>query len=429
MKKLFYVVLDGLGDLPISELGDKTPLEFAETPNMDKLAKCGKTGKMYSVAKCIAPESDTAVISILGYDPYEYYTGRGPLESYGTELIVNDGDLALRANFATAKGCDIIDHRVGRDLNTEEAKELAKAINAEVKLTSIPTTFEFKSTTGHRGVLVIRSKEGKLCGEIENVDPAYYRKGKLSVAKGKEEKFDDIVQESKPVKDYEKNPEAQNAAKLVNEFVKKSRNVLENHPINHKRAAEGKLKANVILARGAGDCLPKFPPFKKQFGINFATFVEMPVERGIAKLMDIEIVELPQPTKDLAADYQLRAKMALDEIKNYDGLYIHIKGPDEPAHDGKVKEKIKSIELIDKNFFEPLLADLDLKQAIIAVTADHSTPCAKKSHSADPVPLLISGGDVEPDNTTNFSEKECEKGSLGLIEKGTELMPKLLSLL
>ena len=426
MKKLFYVVLDGLGDLPISELGDKTPLEFAETPNMDKLAKFGKLGLMYSVAEEIAPQSDVAVISILGYDPDEYYTGRGPLESYAEGLIVNNGDLALRVNFATAKGCDIIDRRVGRDLSTEEAKELAKAINSEVKLTSVPATFEFKSTIGHRGVLIIRSKEGKLCGEIENVDPAYYRLGKLGVAK---EKFDDIVQEAKPVEGYENNPGAQKAADLVNEFVKKSHDVLDNHPINHKRAASKRKKANLILARDAGDCLPEFPSFKERFDINFATFVEMPVERGIAKLMDIEIVELPQPTKDLAADYQLRAKMALDEIKNYDGLYIHIKGPDEPAHDGKVKEKIESIELIDKNFFEPLLANLDLKQAIIAVTADHSTPCAKKSHSADPVPLLISGGDIEPDNTTNFSEKECEKGSLGLIEKGTKLMPKLLSLL
>ena len=271
--------------------------------------------------------------------------------------------------------------------------------------------------------MVIRSKGEKLCGEIENVDPAYFRIGKLGVAK---EKFDDIVQEAKPVEGYENNPEAQNAAELVNEFVKKSHDVLDNHPINNKRAAKCKLKANLILARDAGDCLPKFPTFKERFHINFATFVEMPVERGIAQLMDIEIVELPQPSDDLAADYQLRAKMALDEIKNYDGLYIHIKGPDEPAHDGKVKEKIESIELIDKNFFEPLLADLDLKQAIIAVTADHSTPCSIKAHSDDPVPLLIVGGNVEPDSTTNFSEKECAKGSLGLIEKGTELMPKLI---
>jgi 2,3-bisphosphoglycerate-independent phosphoglycerate mutase len=423
MKKLFYVVLDGLGDLPISELGDKTPLEFADTPNMDSLAKLGKTGLMYSVAEGIAPQSDVAVISILGYDPDEFYTGRGPLESYAEGLAVNDGDLALRVNFATAKGRNIIDRRVGRNLSTEEAKELAEAINAEVKLTSIPSTFEFQSTIGHRGVLVIRSKEGKLCGEIENVDPAYDRIGKLGVAR---EKFKEVVQKSKPVKGYKKNPEAKNAAKLVNEFVKKSCDVLENHPINQKRAAEGKLKANLILARDAGDCLPKFPPFKERFYINFATFVEMPVERGIAKLMNIEIVELPQPSGDLAADYQLRANMALDEIKNYDGLYIHIKGPDEPAHDGKVKEKVESIELIDKNFFGPLLRYLNLRKYIITVTADHSTPCSIKAHSDDPVPLLIAGSYIGPDNTTNFSEKECEKGSLGLIKKGTELMPKLI---
>lgn len=423
MKKILYVVLDGLGDLPTPQLGGKTPLEAAATPQMDMLAKCGSTGLMYPVAEGIAPQSDVAVISILGYDPNEYYTGRGPLESYAEGLTVNDGDLALRVNFATAEGRDIIDRRVGRSLTTTEAKELAKAINAEVKLKSVPATLEFLSTLGHRGVLVIRSTEGKLSGEIENVDPAYSRLGKLGVAK---ETFELIVQEVAPVQGYEDNVEAQNAAKLVNEFVQKSHEVLENHPINRQRATEGKLKANLILGRDAGDCLPEFPPFKERFNINFATFVEMPVERGIALLMDIKIVELPEPTSDLAADYQLRAQKALDEIVKYDGLYIHIKGPDEPAHDGKVKEKIESIELIDKHFFGPILDGLDLSQFIITVTADHSTPCIKKSHTADPVPLLIAGGNVEADGATHFSEKECKNGNLGMIEKGTELMPLLI---
>ena len=151
MKKILYVVLDGLGDLPIKELGDKTPLEAALTPNMDKLAQKGKTGIVYPVAKGIAPESDVAVICLLGYDAHKYYTGRGPLESYAEGLEIHDGDLALRVNFATVDkdGKTILDRRVGRNLATEEAKELAQEINSKVILSS--GTFEFRSTIGHRG--------------------------------------------------------------------------------------------------------------------------------------------------------------------------------------------------------------------------------------------------------------------------------------
>ncbi|MEM2479928.1 MAG: phosphoglycerate mutase, partial [Candidatus Bathyarchaeia archaeon] len=142
-KKLIYVVIDGMGDLPIGELGNKTPLEFADTPNMDLLAKNGKLGLMYTVEKGVAPESDVAVISILGYDPYIYHAGRGPLEAYGAGLDFRDGDLALRCNFATlGEGRRIIDRRAGRDLTTEEASELAEAINRLVKLESHPAEFK-----------------------------------------------------------------------------------------------------------------------------------------------------------------------------------------------------------------------------------------------------------------------------------------------
>lgn len=164
MKKIFYIVLDGLGDLPIKELGDKTPLEAALTPNMDHLAQKGKTGVVYPVEKGIAPESDVAVICLLGYDAHKYYTGRGPLEAYAEGLSVHDGDLALRVNFATAAddGETIIDRRVGRNLTSEEAAALSREINSKVILSS--ATFEFKNTIGHRGVLVIRGQRERLSG-------------------------------------------------------------------------------------------------------------------------------------------------------------------------------------------------------------------------------------------------------------------------
>lgn len=421
--KILYIVLDGLGDLPCPELGGKTPLEAACTPFMDKLAQDGQTGMLYPVGKGVAPESDVAVISILGYDAKKYYTGRGPLECYAAGLEVNDGDLAYRVNFATlGKNNQIIDRRVGRNLTTEEASQLAEAVNTKVKLSS--ATFKFKNTIGHRGVLVIYNSDGKLSAQVTNTDPAYEKERAYSVAKSK---FENVLQECHPAYGFENVSEAQRAAFLTNEFIQKSHEVLNNEPVNKRRLREGKLAANVILTRDSGDALPKFPPLDKKFGKNFGCFVEMPVERGIALLTGMKIIDLPEPTGNATYDYPLRARKALESLKHYDGLYIHIKGPDEPAHDGKTTAKKESIELIDRHFFGNLIPGVDVKSTVIAITADHSTPCAVKAHSDDPVPLLISGNNIMPDSAEGFSEKECQKGSLGTLH-GQELMSLLIEL-
>jgi len=425
MRKILYVVLDGLGDLPTPELGGKTPLEAAATPNMDALAKRGIGGVVYTVRKGIAPESDIAVISILGYEAKKYYSGRGPLESYAEGLDVKDGDLAFRVNFATAgEGRQIVDRRVGRNLSTEEANDLAKEINEKVKLTALPCDFTFRSTIGHRGILVFYPKEGKLCAEISNTDPAYEKEGPFGVAK---ETFEPVILDAKPVPGYENNEEALNAARLINEFTVRSREVLDASEVNKKREAEGRLKGNLIVSRDAGDHLPKFPPITERFGLNFGCFVEMPVEKGIALLTGMSIVDLPLPTKDLEKDYNIRADKVIECIKDYDGLYIHLKGPDEPAHDGDIKAKIDSIEATDKFFFGKLLPQINLDDYIIAVTADHSTPCIKKAHTDDPVPLIIAGGGISSDGMTAFSEPESAKASIGTIQ-GTDIMPKLTQL-
>ncbi|MCK5628743.1 phosphoglycerate mutase, partial [Candidatus Bathyarchaeota archaeon] len=157
--KLIYVVLDGLGDKPSKEWMNRTPLEEAKTPNMDFLARKGKSGLMYTIRKGVAPESDAAIISLLGYDAFKYSTGRGVLEAIGSGLEVNDGDLSLRCNFATlGSNKKIVDRRVGRDLSTKEATELSKAINEEVKLESHPAQLEFKNTIGHRCVVTFKIK-------------------------------------------------------------------------------------------------------------------------------------------------------------------------------------------------------------------------------------------------------------------------------
>lgn len=425
MRKILYIVLDGLGDRVNPDLENKTPLEAANTPNMDKLAQKGLCGLVHTVGTNIAPESDVAVISILGYDAHKYYTGRGPLESYAEGLEVKEGDLAYRVNFATMdENKVLIDRRVGRNLTSEEAKALAHEVNEKVKLTSYPATFKFKSTIGHRGVLVFYPLKGKLSAQVTNSDPAYEKEGVFGVAKAK---FENVLLEVKPVCGFEKSPEAVAAANVTNEFIQKSNQVLNESLLNKKRISENKMPGNVILTRDAGDKLPKFPALKELYGVNFGSFVEMPVEKGIAILTGMEVVSLPLPLGEPSVDFNLRAKLAKKELERFDGLYIHLKGPDEPAHDGDCKKKKICIESIDKFFFSELLKDLDLKNTIIAVTADHSTPCTMKAHSADAVPLLISGGSIKSDNTKAFSEKECLGGSLGTL-MGNTLMSLFIKL-
>lgn len=416
MRKILYVVLDGLGGRPDPKLNGKTELEVAKTPNMDNLAKKAKLGLMDPIAPGVAPESDAAVLSILGYDVDKYYTGRGPLEAHGADIEVKDGDLAWRANFATVdeNTLQILDRRAGRNLSTEEAKALADEVNEKVKLDG--ADFIFKATVGHRGVLVIRRKNGKLSANVENIDPGYKRHGPYSIAIANPSKE---VQKCLPLDNSE---EAKESARLTDEFVMKAFEVLKNSEINKKRKAEGKKPANIILLRDAGDSLPKVPTIKEIYGLNFGSIVEMPVERGIALLTGMKEVPIEDST-----DYKLWAEKVLYALENFDGVYAHLKGPDVPGHDGEYEKKIESIEKIDSIFFENLLPKLDLSKVVLAITADHATPCSLKSHSEDPVPLLIITEGLNPDGLEYFGESACSKGSIGRI-RGTELMPLLVKI-
>jgi len=423
LKRVFYIVLDGLGDLPCAELEGKTPLEAAEIPEMDSLAEVGQLGLVYTVKKGFAPESDVAVISMLGYDPFKYHTGRGPIEAVGSGLSMKEGDLALRCNFATlGEGGRIVDRRAGRNLTTPEASKLSQAVNSKVRLTSSPADYVFRNTVGHRAAMVIRSKLGKLSGKISNTDPAYTQVEGLSVAKKDVEM---LPRESTPLV---KSREAERAAQLVNEFVRKSNSVLDRHEVNIERRHRGDLPANLILTRDAGDSLPRIPSLSSLYGGTFGCLVEMPVERGIALLSGMREVKLPEPTGNYEHDYTLRAQIAVEAMSSgIDVLYTHIKGPDEPGHDGEPERKREVIEMIDRYFFSTLLPSVDLSKDVVAVTADHSTPCSLRAHSDDPVPLLIAGANLKADGIKHFSERDCIEGTLGTIN-GPELMPKLMGL-
>jgi len=405
--KLLYIILDGLGDRPIKKLGNKTPLQKANTFYLDKLAREGKTGIFYPLGEKIAPESDTAVFSLLGYDLKDY-PGRGVIESIGAGLPFKNGDLALRANFALCKGRKIIDRRVGRKLTTEQGEKLAREINKKIRLKNF--SFVFKSTIGHRGVLLIKGPG--LSGFITNSDPAYKKKDSQSIAL---KSFKNEIQKVVPLPNF-KNEQTERSARLVNEWSERTWKFLQ----------KNRCQATCILLRDAGSNLSPIPSIYEKTGLSWGAFVSMPVEKGICKILKMKIIKVPL-YKNLQKTYIKWAETALKEIKKLDALYIHIKGPDEPGHDGDFQRKKEIIELIDKHFFSNLIPKIKKRNYVVCVTADHSTPCVLKAHSSDPVPLLIWGDDIKNDLVNKFSEKDCKKGKLKII-RGKKLIKKLINI-
>lgn len=423
--KLLYVCLDGLGDDPIPELDGRTPLEAADTPNLDALASRGRTGTVITVGPGIAPESDIGVFGILGYDPHEEHPGRGVLEALGIGMDFRDGDLAYRINFATCDWPEIVDRRVGRNLTSEQAHALAAEVNE--KLTLPGATFELRATIEHRGALVIRTDDGEaLSAAVANTDPAYRREGHLGVAL---ETFEPVVVTAVALEDTEA---ARRAADLTNAFVEGAAKILDSCEVNVRRRAEGKLPGNLILTRDGGDHRPRLQPIRERFGMTWGCFVEMPVERGIAQALGMDPVPAPRldakgfgPAAEEA--YATWAGLAAEALGSFDALYVHIKGPDVPAHDGRAEDKRDVIAAIDRAFFGEILADVDLRHTVVAVTADHSTSCIRKAHTADPVPLVVAGGPVAADGSASYGERACAAGSLGEL-RGPQILPRIAEL-
>jgi 2,3-bisphosphoglycerate-independent phosphoglycerate mutase len=424
MTKLLYVCLDGLGDDPNPVLDERTPLEAADTPALDGLARRGRTGTVVTVGPGIAPESDIGVFGILGYDPREEHPGRGVLEAIGIGMEFSDGHLAYRVNFATADGRHIVDRRVGRTLSSDDAQVLADEVNASLTLPG--GSFELRATIEHRGALVIRADDGELSADVTNTDPAYKREGQLGVAL---ESFEPVVATCEPLDDSDA---ARRAALFTNEFVDGAAGILDRSEVNRARRERGELPANLILTRDGGDHRPRLQTIHDRFGLAWGCFVEMPVERGIAIALGMEPVDAPRldpigfgPRAEEA--YAAWAAVAADALDSFQALYIHIKGPDVPAHDGRAEDKRDVIASIDRAFFGQLLPRLDPSRTIVAVTADHATSCLRKAHTADPVPLLVSGGRVSPDGSDAFGERACALGSLGEL-LGPRILPRLADL-
>ncbi|MFH1503579.1 MAG: alkaline phosphatase family protein [Candidatus Diapherotrites archaeon] len=406
-----FVILDGLGDLPNKRLNEQTPLEAAQTPNMDFLAARGEFGYMYPVKPGFIPESDEAIVSVFGNDLIS--STRGQLEARGTDLKMTRGDLALRANFATIDSLEwgnILDRRVGRTLTTAEAVLLAKALN-KIKM---PCEFVFKPTIQHRGVLVFR---GGFSDNVLGNDYTYIQ--------GKNAAIDKVVK-CKALDDDENSLYTVN---LVNEFLERAYEVLNNHPVNLERVKRGFMPANYLMVRGAGIEVPKLKQYKKWVSASY-----MPLEIGISNVSGMKNFSFEYPSLENIDSYEnlwkgLRraCKHSINvikkNIKKADYVYVHLKEVDAAGHDNKPIEKKLMLEYIDITLFKYIRKIAPPNKIKVVVTGDHSTPCKLKAHSADPVPVLFYNCGQIP-SAKKFCEKECRKGELGSMN-GNELLQKV----
>ncbi len=395
--KVLLVSLDGLGDRPIKELKGKTPLEAAKKPNLDRLAKEGITGLMNTVGVGVRPGSDTSHLCMLGYDPKEYYTGRGPIEAAGVGIDIRPGDVALRGNFGTVDNGFIKDRRAGRIL---DVSELCKALDG-MEIEGVK--FIVKAGTGHRAAVVLRGKG--LSSRVSEADP--------HVAGAKVDE----------VRGLDGSPEAAFTARVLNEFMEKSRQLLEGHALNRQRVEHGKLPANFLLLRGAG-VVPKLPSFKEKWGLDAAGIAGGGLYKGIIRLLGMELIPVKGATGLPDTDVKAKFAAAREALKTHDFVFVHVKGTDVFGEDGNWKAKKEFIEKVDKGLKEVM----GLKDVFIAVTADHSTACCFKAHTADPVPLVIRGEGVRVDDVKAYGERACAKGGLGRIQ-GLQLLSTLLDLM
>ena len=406
MLKGILVIIDGMGDQPHKLLKDKTPLEAAHTPNMDFFATRGEMGYMYPVKPSFIPESDEAIISIFGNELIS--SSRGWLEAKGADIKMTRGDLAFRVNFGTTNSKEeVIDRRAGRTLTTGEAQELARAIMNRVKINS---KFTFVSTVQHRAALVFH---GGFSENITGNDTTYVM--------GKHKDQSGCIS-------LDDTENTQHTASIVNEFLAKAHEILKKHPVNIKRKEKGLLPANHLCMRGAGIESPKLKQYKKWISPSY-----MPLEIGFSKLSGMKVVKFDYPKlKKLDAYENLwdglkkACKFNIKTIKkfrkSFDYAYVHIKETDLPGHDNKPLEKKEMLEYIDKTFFKFLRKIAPSNKIKVVITADHSTPCRLKAHSADPVPVLLYNDSLLKEK--NFNEKEARKGTLRRIE-GKELLKKI----
>lgn len=400
--KAVLLIADGLGDRPIESLGRKTPLEVTDKPNLDRLATEGECGIMDPIAAGIRAGSDTSHLALLGYDPYKYYTGRGPFEAAGIGMDVKKGDIAFRCNFSTmTDDTTITDRRAGRI--TTGTDQLSAAIN-NMKMDGVEVIF--KESVAHRGALILRGSN--LGADITDTDPHHEgAKVLTSVA-------------------IDPNDAASaKTAKAVNEFVKQSYEILKDHPVNKERIAQGLNPANVILPRGGG-VGPNIESFESETKLKAACVAETGLINGVARYVGMDITEVPGATGGLDSNLMNMAKAIVDQLATHDFILCNVKGADLGGHDNSPLAKIDTVKKLDE-MVGFLMSNVPAGTYIV-LTADHSTPCEIMDHSGDPVPIVFWGRDVRTDNCKAFDERSVTHGGLGRI-RGIDIVKILTQLM
>lgn len=398
--RCLLLIADGLGDRSVPEFGGKTPLEEADTPFMDRLAREGETGLLDPIAPGVRGGSDTGHLAILGYDPYRCYPGRGPFEALGIGLNVRRGDLAFRCNFSTVDSdLRVLDRRAGRI--DEGTGELAAALDG-MQIEDV--TCLFKESIAHRAALVLRGPG--LGAEVSDVDPH---------AAG------EIVWQAAST--AENDPASEKTARILNAFVRRSYEVLKDHPVNRARAEQGLPPANVVLPRGIG-VSPDLPPFDERYGVSSACIVEVGLVKGLGRYLGMDVIDVEGSTAGLDTDCTAIGRAVLDALKRHNFVLCNVKGPDVAGHDGNARGKVEIIEKIDRMVGQ--IVDEAGDELVLLVTGDHSTPVTYKEHTGEPCPVLIAGPPVRRDLTESFGETAASAGGIGRV-RGLDLMPILTS--
>ena len=396
--KYVIILADGMADEPLAQLGNKTPMEVATTPAMDELAKFGQVGLVSTVPQNMKPGSDVANLSVMGYNPAECYSGRSPLEALSVGVSMMDTDVILRCNIVTVSEDEpyeektILVHSSG-EISTEDADILMDSIREAFN----NEEFSFFTGTSYRHITVWKN------GEVLDFEPPHDHLGQ-------------VIGQFLP-----SNPK-------FRAMMEKSFEILNNHPLNLKRAAEGKNKANSLWFWGAGT-KPALQNFKDKTGLSGTMISAVDLLKGIAVGAGMQVVNVPGATGSLDTNYEGKAQAALDALlkTGNDFVYIHLEGPDEMGHQGELDHKIRAIEYIDEKIVAAVKHGLDAagEDYRILVLPDHPTPIRCRTHTSDPVPYLLFDSTSPVNQGCAFTEADAKMSGI-FVEHGYELMQKLI---
>ena len=393
MTKYIVLVGDGMADYPIESLGMRTPLEAARTPNMDFIAKNGSLGQAKTIPDKMTPASDVANLSILGYDPKKYYSGRGPLEAANLGIELEDDDVAFRCNLITAGDDILLDYSAGH-IKSTEAEKIIKFINQKLGT----NTLRFFSGVSYRHLLLVKRGVELKLQDLKCRAPH------------------DIAGQS-----IKKNfPKGDNADVII-KLMLDSKEILQSHEINQVRLDLKENPANMIWLWGQG-VKPSMPKFIDKFGLSGSVISAVDLIKGLGRILGLEVINVPGATGYYDTDYAGKAKAAIKSLNKNDFVFVHVEAPDEAGHNGDLREKITAIERFDQfvvgSFLEYCQGKDDFR---IMVLPDHATPVSLKTHTSEAIPFAIYGKDLPKGEFLNYSEKEAQKSSL-YFENGHQLM-------